>query len=196
MSGAPSGLPSASEQEVPVALGCGHRRAEAGAPRAGIRRATHARTVGVGGRLAPLLVPHADPRTDRIQDALLRVSARLRVDADEPAVAVRRDVVRVHTDHQNQQEQPDTPLRPVPAAGDHPLHLLPGNNGRRGAEPRDAREHPAPRALPAPGDPAGRGPDLLLQPVSEPRGRVRLHHRGRHRAVLELARAARSCSSR
>ena len=83
-----------------------------------------------------------------------------------------------------------TRITPSICSGDHPVHLLPGNNGRRRAEPRGAREHPAPGALPAPGDPAVGRPSSFFNLVAEPRGRVPVHHRRRHRAVLELARAA------
>ncbi len=136
-------------------------------------------------RPAPLLEPDLHARRDRLQAALLRLGARLPLDARPPAAAVRHALLRLHEDRQVRRGRPVLPR--LPAERDRALHVL-----RRDHQPRRdgagrAREPAAQDALPAHGDPALGGAPLALQPRPEPDRGVRLHLRLGHHADARLA---------
>ncbi len=124
-------------------------------------RAPAART-SLGARPPPLLEPDVDARGDRLQAALLRLGARLRVDARAAVPVLRRHLLRVLGDRRAGRERRE--LRrlhtvraravPVLRRGDERLRALPGR----------AREHAAQDALPAAGDPAVGRAHRDLQP--------------------------------
>ena len=98
-----------------------HPRAAAEDGDRALMSARHRRGLGAAGRRAqppgsralrperrpaPLLVADLHARADRIQAALLRLGARLPVDARAPAAAVRRDLGVLHEDRARQRLQP------------------------------------------------------------------------------------------
>ncbi len=84
-----------------------HQPGASACPMPGARRAQppRARPVGARRRLPPLLVAHVHARAHRIQAALLRLGARLPVDADAAAAAVRRAVGLLHQGRPRQRRQ-------------------------------------------------------------------------------------------
>ena len=140
----------------------------------------------VGRRPAPPREPDLHARRQRLQAALLRVGARLPVDVDAAAPAVRRSLLRVHRSGPLRERRGALPG--LPAGGNRPVHVL-----LRDHEPRRDLAHrardPAPEdSLPAHGGAAVRGAPRALQSRTQPARRIRLRVRVRHRPTLGVAR--------
>src|SRR5579862_7497798 len=80
------------------------------------------RTVGDRGRRATVLQPHLHTRDDRLQVALLRISARLSLVVDAPVDAVRGALRRVHPGLLTWKGDPALPG--VPVDRHHPVVVL------------------------------------------------------------------------
>ena len=119
---------------------------------------------------------------------MVRLRARLPLDADEAAAAVRRALRGVHGGRQVRRGRQELPR--LPALRDRAVHLL-----RRDDQPRrdlagGSRQPAAQDPFPAAGDPARGGAAFAVQPRAEHGRRVRLRRRRRDRAEHRLAPAA------
>ena len=114
------------------------------------------RALAPGRRRHPaLLGAGLDPRRDRLAAALLRVGARLPVDAGAPVRVLRRHLRGVHGDRQHRRRHQG--LRHLHPVLDGAVPVLQRGDERLGDVGRAAREPAAQDALPAAGDPAQHG---------------------------------------
>src|SRR3954468_24783054 len=168
-------------------------------PRPGPRQERPRRLPGprprrVHGRLAPALPPRVHAGVHRLEAALLRLAARLRLVAPAAAPALRDPLRRLQ--RVRRRRDGDRAL-PADAARRHrPVLDVQRDGGRRGhgdGRPGDAR---AEGELPAPRGPTVGGGDRRAQPAAEPRHGRDLRRGLRRVAALDVAAAAAAARGR